>query len=182
MAHVLGRVAASSRAPIGRLFVSKVVVQRDFDSWWSSYTDRCIDSIMRPSIAALNMALHLFQRVTPIDAVTRQYLGFFGVSSLEDIDREIGRKAYDAFFQEIRELVPPERRLEFKLSDGWEPLCHFLDKPVPDVPFPRLNSSEQHRKTTRAVEQQMWARVGVAAIGAVAVGWVAWYLVKSSPR
>lgn len=152
-----------------------IVVQRDFDSWWPSYTDRCTDSVVKPSIRALNWVLHLFQRVTPIDSVSKQYLGFFGVSSLWDIDRESGRKAYDAFFQEIRDLVPPERRLEYKLSDGWEPLCKFLDKPIPDVPFPRVNTTEQHRKKNGAVVQRMWAAIGAVAVGVVAVGWGAWY-------
>lgn len=39
----------------------------------------------------------------------------------------------------VKELVPPERLLIFKLSDGWEPLCKFLGKPIPEKPFPHLN-------------------------------------------
>ena len=32
-----------------------------------------------------------------------------------------------------------EEILLFQLGDGWEPLCKFLNKPVPDVPFPHMN-------------------------------------------
>lgn len=35
-----------------------------------------------------------------------------------------------------------DRLLEYKLSDGWEPLCEFLGKPVPDQPFPHLNEKK----------------------------------------
>jgi len=31
--------------------------------------------------------------------------------------------------------------LVFNIKDGWEPLCHFLKVPVPDIPFPRVNDS-----------------------------------------
>lgn len=41
----------------------------------------------------------------------------------------------------IRGLVPPDRLLEWDISDGWEPLCKFLGKPVPDVPFPHANAA-----------------------------------------
>lgn len=34
----------------------------------------------------------------------------------------------------------PGRLLEFDVRQGWEPLCGFLGKPVPDVPFPAENS------------------------------------------
>lgn len=38
----------------------------------------------------------------------------------------------------------PERLLELDIcgGDGWEPLCNFLDKPVPDQDFPCLHQSD----------------------------------------
>jgi hypothetical protein len=41
----------------------------------------------------------------------------------------------------IRGLVPTERLLEWTVEDGWEPLCEFLGKPVPDEPFPHVNAA-----------------------------------------
>merc|ERR1712070_835621 len=43
---------------------------------------------------------------------------------------------YDAHSAMIREKVKPDQLLEFKVDDGWEPLCNFLGVPVPSVPFP----------------------------------------------
>jgi hypothetical protein len=30
----------------------------------------------------------------------------------------------------------------WSVGDGWEPLCEFLELPVPDTPFPHLNDSK----------------------------------------
>lgn len=40
----------------------------------------------------------------------------------------------------IRGMVPPDRLLEWSADEGWEPLCKFLGKEVPDMPFPHANA------------------------------------------
>lgn len=42
----------------------------------------------------------------------------------------------------VRKLVPSDRLLVMKLGDGWETLCEFLGKPVPQEPYPRANERE----------------------------------------
>jgi hypothetical protein len=37
--------------------------------------------------------------------------------------------------------LPPERLLVQRLGDGWEPLCAFLGVPVPQEPYPRVNTA-----------------------------------------
>ncbi len=44
---------------------------------------------------------------------------------------------------EVREHVPAERLLVWTASEGWEPLCAFLELPVPDVPFPHVNDRKE---------------------------------------
>jgi hypothetical protein len=34
----------------------------------------------------------------------------------------------------------------FDVAQGWEPLCRFLGVTVPDVPFPRVNTREEHQR------------------------------------
>jgi len=41
----------------------------------------------------------------------------------------------------VRAHVPTGQLLEWSPADGWEPLCEFLEAPVPDVPLPRVNDS-----------------------------------------
>jgi hypothetical protein len=35
--------------------------------------------------------------------------------------------------------------IEWTASEGWEPICAALGLPVPDEPFPRVNSREEIR-------------------------------------
>ncbi|KAK7954416.1 hypothetical protein PG988_015110 [Apiospora saccharicola] len=43
----------------------------------------------------------------------------------------------------IRKIVPKDNLLEWNPSDGWQPLCNFLGKPVPNVPFPHINKGAE---------------------------------------
>jgi len=46
------------------------------------------------------------------------------------------------YIEEIKSNVPSDRLLVFSVKEGWEPLCHFLNVPVPDTPFPHENDSD----------------------------------------
>jgi hypothetical protein len=52
-------------------------------------------------------------------------------------------EAMDRFHKEVQETVPSERLLVWSASEGWGPLCEFLDVDVPDMPFPHLNDSRE---------------------------------------
>lgn len=41
--------------------------------------------------------------------------------------------------EEVQATIPPERLLVWSVTEGWEPLCEFLELPVPDVPLPHIN-------------------------------------------
>lgn len=56
-------------------------------------------------------------------------------------DRDVIRRAYRQRTEEVRAAVPPEQLLVYDVADGWEPLCAFLEVPVPDSPFPYRNDS-----------------------------------------
>ena len=45
--------------------------------------------------------------------------------------------------QEVIDTLPPERLLVYSPKQGWEPLCAFLGVPVPEIPFPRVNSRDE---------------------------------------
>ena len=40
-------------------------------------------------------------------------------------------------------MVPKENLLEYKMGEGWKPLCDFLEVPVPEgKKFPRTNDTD----------------------------------------
>ena len=58
-----------------------------------------------------------------------------------DTTTESMRGAMERYEQEVQQNIPADRLLVWSVQEGWEPLCEFLEVPVPDTPFPRLNDS-----------------------------------------
>lgn len=70
-----------------------------------------------------------------------------------DFDKN-GIRVFQEHYAHIRKLVPPERLLEYDVKDGWGPLCEFLGDPVPEIPFPDVNTSEQFIKGTTGSQKR----------------------------
>jgi hypothetical protein len=56
---------------------------------------------------------------------------------------ERARAFYERHNEEVRRDAPADRLLDWQARDGWEPLCEALGLPVPDEPFPRVNTREE---------------------------------------
>ena len=50
---------------------------------------------------------------------------------------------YNNWVRHVKKVVPPDRLLIFEVKQGWEPLCRFLELPVPDELFPRVNDTAE---------------------------------------
>ncbi|KAH8914774.1 hypothetical protein BT69DRAFT_1289753, partial [Atractiella rhizophila] len=68
--------------------------------------------------------------------------------------------------------IKPENLLVYNIKEGWKPLCLFLEVPVPDQPFPRLNEQEA---LVRGLKLSMWlgAKIWMGIITFLfVVGWL----------
>lgn len=91
------------------------------------------------------------------------------------------RDIYRDYYEEIRRVAPKENLLEYKLGSGWAPLCEFLGKEIPDVPFPHMNESqslhkvfeEMGAKAIRSSLKNVGMVVSAGAVVAFAVYWAA---------
>jgi len=54
--------------------------------------------------------------------------------------------AYERWNQEVKDTVPADRLLVWDPKEGWEPLCEFLELPVPEQPLPHVNDTENFQK------------------------------------
>lgn len=63
----------------------------------------------------------------------------------DDFDAN-GRMFWQEYNRKIRELVSPDNLLVFELGEGWDRLCEFLGKKVPEVEFP---NSDEARSSTK---------------------------------
>jgi hypothetical protein len=58
-------------------------------------------------------------------------------------DGERAQAFYERHNEQVRREAPAGRLLDWQARDGWEPLCEALGVPVPDEPFPRVNTREE---------------------------------------
>ena len=61
------------------------------------------------------------------------------------LDPETAMATYVRHNDAVRTEIPPEKLLEWLPGDGWPPLCASLGVPVPDEPFPYLNTTTEFR-------------------------------------
>ena len=124
-----------------------VLVERDLDKWLAS-----IEIAININYAPYaEFFAHFFEplvgsKIGP--ASYKLFRGFFEADSREQA-RANAPRLYRRHYDAIRAAVSPESLLNFRIQDGWEPLCRFLDAPIPDVPFPHVNEAEEFQKLPR---------------------------------
>ena len=55
-------------------------------------------------------------------------------------DRDGIIAAYESHNTQVQRSIPADRLLVYDVKQSWNPLCEFLDVPVPDKPFPHSNT------------------------------------------
>lgn len=85
-------------------------------------------------------------------------------------DRAKAVADYERHAAEVKARVPPEKLLVYSVDQGWEPLCRFLDVPVPSVPFPKANDRAAFKRMIGLLDcgaYAILAAIAIAAAGAV---------------
>ncbi len=95
---------------------------RDAESWYASM-DNTIFKFLRETDDPDTIGVKLIKH------------GVFG----GDMSRNHAIEIFNANTAAVQAAFPPERLLTYTIGDGWEPLCAFLDRPVPDEPYPHTN-------------------------------------------
>ncbi|HYI23101.1 MAG TPA: sulfotransferase [Candidatus Limnocylindrales bacterium] len=119
-------------------------VRSDVAAWWDSVSSTIVHSLHddRPpdEVEWQLMLRELFGSLTPDWNNPSEAARNAAVLS-----------AYEWHNAAVRAAIDPSRLVEWRASDGWEPLCAALGLAVPDEPFPKLNSRDEWwaRKTAR---------------------------------
>ena len=117
-----------------------ILVEREIESWYRSFDTNIIAAQWSPMISFVSELDPWLLR--PVRRCHRHWATGWMDSHGQAEMQEKARQAYRDHYALVRHVTPKGRLLEYKLTDGWGPLCEFLGKPVPDVPFPRVNDSE----------------------------------------
>lgn len=123
-----------------------ILTLRDPERWYESASQTILQMPSTPQLTMMRV-ISLFKpelkKILPIVMVGRE-IGtkhfFKGNLSKEHVIQRFHKHN-----EQVRQTVPPEKLLEYEVKQGWEPLCEFLDVPVPDEPFPRTNTLEMFR-------------------------------------
>ena len=114
-----------------------VLTVRSSESWHASM-ERTIFKTVRASTDRASLGLKLIAE------------GVFG-GRVDDRAHAIA--VYEKNSADVQAAFTQDRLLTYTLGEGWEPLCRFLGKAVPDTPFPRSNSSEEFNSAMSQVNR-----------------------------
>ena len=112
-----------------------VLTVRDADSWFRSARDTIFRSMTEGLSSDDPTRRHRMVMLKEI-IVDGTFKG-----DLEDKQNAVA--VYTTHVERVIADVPPERLVLFDPREGWPPLCDALDVPVPNVPFPRVNTSKE---------------------------------------
>jgi hypothetical protein len=114
-----------------------VLTTRDPDGWYDSISNTIFLALENHSDdASLNR-----WRVHTRKLIFEQTFG-------NDLGHDNVIRVLHAHEADVIASVPAEDLLVYDVGDGWQPLCDFLGRPVPDTPFPRTNSTAEFRRWT----------------------------------
>jgi hypothetical protein len=120
-----------------------VLTVRDADRWYDSMTNTILWALQQD----MGPGMVKYSRL-----MTAHWERIFegGIN-----DRQRAVAMFHRLNREVQERVPSERLLVYEVQQGWEPLCRFLDIPVPaDLPFPRVNDTGTFRQQLTAMRPE----------------------------
>lgn len=63
------------------------------------------------------------------------------IQSLQAGTESIMKQRYMSHNLYVKNQVPEEDLLVWNVKEGWDPLCKFLEKTLPEEPFPHANKT-----------------------------------------
>ena len=138
---------------------------RDSEKWYASTVNTIYKYSQRPETRWLPY-MGDFHRLTTETVWDAMFEG-----KMEDKAHTIA--VYEKHNADVIAHVPADKLLVFSVKEGWEPLCAFLDVPIPDQPFPHVNDTKTMQ---RQFGMMRAVAVGVPLVALLAVVLVLWRL------
>ena len=103
---------------------------RDPHAWYQSFRTLAATVAQAAPLRQTNPRLDVFMAL--IETIFEQAFG-------GNFDEANCLRVFNEHNEQVQKKVPRDRLLVFRVEEGWQPLCHFLHKPVPAEEFPHLN-------------------------------------------
>ena len=98
---------------------------------------------------------HLCEARRDLDPLWKRYMDLMRTMSWDEGTGALAGETYsdeglaaamERWNEEVKQTVPADRLLVWDPSEGWAPLCAFLELPVPSESLPRLNDTASFRE------------------------------------
>ena len=127
---------------------------RDPEAWYESASETIFKAGNPFSWRILKMAVHLpFSKEArsriPVLLYNNKLSKWEFGNNLKNKDKVIEK--FNQHTEEVIRKIPMENLLVFNVKDGWEPLCNFLNVPVPSNQFPNTNSREEFFQKVKTI-------------------------------
>jgi hypothetical protein len=141
--------------------VKIILTTRSADSWFNSVDNTIIPWLQKP---LLNL-LQYFDR-NRLGPELRMVRTAYKVICNNDYSSNFAKRCYLEHNDRVRKGVSSDRFLELQLGAGWKPLCAFLGVPVPDIPYPRVNNTNEFNQGANQAD--------AAILGSLLTTWLAY--------
>jgi sulfotransferase family protein len=121
---------------------------RDPEAWYKSMSDTIAQPLREPVPDGAPEIVRLQSEMVRKAILTETFDNRF-----EDKAHSID--VFKRHNQGVRDTIDPARLLVFDVREGWGPLCRFLEVPIPDEPFPRLNDTATTQAMIRMMRESM---------------------------
>lgn len=146
-----------------------IILNREPEDWYCSVAGSIMTSVRPASRMGKLGTLFCFAFDPATRAFARFGMAMTGLALRYDHRTEKDKAIawYTSTYRRFRDEIPEERRIEYRIQDGWGPLCAYLEVPVPmvrdeetgemvEAPFPRANDRETfNRNQTMNREKAM---------------------------
>lgn len=142
-----------------------VLTARDAEKWYKSCSDTIFQMMPNHPLTPFGIILGNWLGLSPAAMNVMFNKIILDKTFHGDWSKENVIACYNKHNKNVVDTCPPEKLLVFDVSQGWAPLCEFLDLPIPDVPFPHVNDTKQFQGFV-----MMRSMMGYLALGGVLVG------------
>ena len=110
-----------------------ILSSRSAESWYDSFSGTIAALLAMPE----NLPPHMSDWYAMGNGLINR------VFDGRQLNRDHAIGVFTAYEAAVKARVPAGQLLVYNVGDGWDPLCRFLERPVPDTPFPRTNTKDE---------------------------------------
>lgn len=134
-----------------------VITVRDPEEWYKSFSETFHNMTPDCEECPFGTRVMMGLGLDPFNGFSKMNFELNTKKSLKsDFSKENMIKCYLEHIENVKRLCPRKKLLLFNADDGWEPLCKFLKVPIPEMPYPLLEDTNEYETTSMILNVLGW--------------------------